>query len=223
MILGIVGFIGSGKGTVASRVVDVYDYVEDSFAASLKDALCAIFGWQRDMIEGKTAESRQWRDKVDTFWAERLGKPDFTPRKAMQWFGTDACRRTFGEAIWVSTVENRFLNRREKRVIISDVRFKDEFNLIQKLGGKVIWVKRKDMPTWYDDALDMQTRIPHLPEPEKVANLIAAFKAKHDNIHESEWDWIGCTPDAVIDNDGTIFDLNEKVDVFMQSYLASHK
>lgn len=52
MILGLTGFIGSGKTTVANLLVERHGYRADSFAASVKDAPATIFGWPRDMLGG---------------------------------------------------------------------------------------------------------------------------------------------------------------------------
>jgi len=43
-LIGIVGFIGSGKDTVAKEFCKL-GCVQDSFAAPLKDVCSAIFGW----------------------------------------------------------------------------------------------------------------------------------------------------------------------------------
>jgi dephospho-CoA kinase len=43
MLLGLVGLIGSGKDTVAERLVSHHGFRRDSFAQSLKDAVSSIF------------------------------------------------------------------------------------------------------------------------------------------------------------------------------------
>ena len=45
MLIGIVGLISSGKGTVADRLVEKHGYLKDSFAKSLKDAVASMFNW----------------------------------------------------------------------------------------------------------------------------------------------------------------------------------
>ena len=65
MLIGIVGLIGSGKDTVAERLVAQHGYRRDSFAKSLKDAVSSMFNWDRESLEGKTDESRQWREQPD--------------------------------------------------------------------------------------------------------------------------------------------------------------
>src|ERR1700682_3461688 len=126
MLIGISGFINSGKSTVAAQLTKEYGFKKDSFATSLKDACALIFDWPRDMIEGDTAESREWRDVVDQWWANRLNIPDFSPRLALQLVGTDALRNHFNEGIWFMTLENRIRKNPEQHIVISDVRFPNE-------------------------------------------------------------------------------------------------
>ena len=74
MLIGICGLIGSGKDTVASRLVKKHGFKRDSFAKSLKDAVGDIFNWDRKLLEGKTKKSREWREQPDKFWSEKMGK-----------------------------------------------------------------------------------------------------------------------------------------------------
>ena len=62
MIVGICGLIGSGKYTIASYLIDEHGFRRMSFAESLKDATAAVFGWDREMLDGVTKSSRQWRE-----------------------------------------------------------------------------------------------------------------------------------------------------------------
>ena len=80
MIIGVCGFIGCGKDTVADYLVNFHEYRRESFADSLKDSVAAVFGWDKIMLEGRTKESREWREQVDKWWAERLDMPTLTPR-----------------------------------------------------------------------------------------------------------------------------------------------
>ncbi len=71
-LIGICGFIGSGKNTVADYISQKYEYQKVSFAAGVKDAVSVLFNWDRKMLEGDTEESRKWRETPDTWWTEAL-------------------------------------------------------------------------------------------------------------------------------------------------------
>ena len=98
MIIAICGLIGSGKDTTADYLVNIHQFRRDSFARTLKDAVAVVFGWDRELLEGRTKESRAWREQVDAWWATRLGIPDLTPRWVLQNWGTEVCNTQRGIA-----------------------------------------------------------------------------------------------------------------------------
>lgn len=200
MIIGLVGFIGSGKGTVGDILVEK-GFRKDSFASPLKDACSIIFGWPRQMLEGDTEISRAWREKEDVYWSEKFGHK-FTPRLALQLMGTEAGRDVFHPDIWVISLLNRS---KGKNVVVTDVRFKNEIEHIQKNNGIIIRVKRGKDPEWYDLALKANS-----------GDQIAIAEFALAGIHRSETDWIGCDFDYVIENDGTVYDLGNKVEDVLQ-------
>ena len=67
MIIGICGLIGAGKDTMADYLVNIHQFRRESFANTLKDAVSAVFGWDRDLLEGRTRHSREWREQVDAW------------------------------------------------------------------------------------------------------------------------------------------------------------
>ena len=145
MIIGVCGLIGSGKDTVADYLVNFHEFRRESFADSLKDSVAAVFGWDRTMLEGRTKESREWREQVDKWWADRLAMPTLTPRWVLQYWGTEVCRKTFHDDIWIASLENK-LRQSKDNIVISDCRFPNEIKTIKQAGGKMILVSRGDLP-----------------------------------------------------------------------------
>ena len=201
-IIGILGFIGSGKGTVARHLVKHHGFKQDSFAASLKDACSAIFGWPRDMIEGESPESRIWRETEDTWWAEQLNIPHFSPRLALQLIGTNTLRDHFNPNLWFLTIQNRIRQSPEQDIVISDVRFPNEINFVRQMGGALMWVNRGPLPTWYDTALSANNG-------HSIAKEI--MMQSYSKVHYSEWAGIGEEVEYRIDNNGTISDLEIQI------------
>jgi hypothetical protein len=201
MIIGLIGFIGAGKGTVGD-ILSECGYTQDSFAKPLKDAVAVIFGWDRQMLEGATPESRAWREQPCEFWSKQFGYT-FTPRLALQLMGTEAGRNVFHQDLWVISLLNRSQG---KNVVVTDVRFKNEVKAIRDANGLVIRVRRGIDPLWYTTAL--------------LANggdREALVRMTEIGIHPSEWDWAGSPIDYIIDNDGTLEDLREKVSSVLQN------
>ena len=194
MIIGVCGLIGSGKDTIADYLVNIHEFRRDSFAATLKDACAAVFGWDRDMLEGRTRSSREWREQADAWWSERLGRT-ITPRWVLQHWGTEVCRQGFHDDIWIASLENK-LRRTRDDVVISDCRFPNEISAIRQQGGHVIRVVRGPDPAWFQQAQS------HLLEG----------SALPDNLpHQSEWAWAATDFDRIIPNDGSLDQLYQQV------------
>ncbi len=204
MIIGITGLISSGKDTIADYLTTYQGFKRISFAASLKDAVAAVFDWDRESLEGTTKASRVWREQKDEWWSNRL-KMDITPRWVLQYWGTDVCRNHFHNDIWVASVEHRLLNSKED-IVITDCRFSNEVAAIKNAGGIAIRVQRGLNPEWYDSAI-AYNRGPN------GNSSWALSKMKLDNmkIHASEYSSVGLKYDHVIENNGTIDSLHEKI------------
>jgi hypothetical protein len=192
MLIGVVGLIGSGKDTVSKRLEEKHGFRRDSFAKSLKDAVSAMFNWDREMLEGNGDDSRQWREQPDEFWSKKFGKT-VTPRWVLQHFGTEVMRQHMHDAIWIDSCLSRYDG---EPTVISDTRFQNELKTIKEHGGEIILVKRGELPT----REQMQER----------------------GAHKSEWDWMGWDFDYVIDNDGTKQELFDKVDDLIVSHKITH-
>jgi hypothetical protein len=199
MIVGLVGFIGSGKDTVAKQF-EVNGFSRDSFAAPLKDTVSSIFGWPREMLEGDTDKSRAFREMKDTWWSSKLEDKGFTPRWALQYIGTEILRDGFNHSIWLHSLENRYMATGRKLTVVSDCRFKNEVGLIKTLGGYVIRVKRGPDPHWYETAKQAAT-----------GDSFAQHSLYEMGIHQSEWDWVNTRWDFTLDNSGSVEDITTQV------------
>lgn len=129
MIIGLAGKKGSGKSTVAAQLVHALpDAQVVAFAEPIKQMLlnlglpyAALYGDQKELpqpiLGGKTA------------------------RHAMQTLGTEWGRQLIDRDIWINAWWSR-IKQIEGYVIVDDVRFSDEAQIIQALDGFVFWVDR---------------------------------------------------------------------------------
>ena len=190
MIIGICGFQSSGKDTIAKLLINEYGFKKLSFATALKDIVAIMFGWSRDKLEGLTKEDREWRESIDTWWADKLQMPQLTPRFVLQYIATDLFRNHFHHEIWITIVEKQL--KQYNNIVISDCRFENEINLLIKYGAKIIKVYR-NLDGWVSKY--------------KLGYNVEEVK----KMHASETEWIRCHCDYEITNNGTIDELYEKI------------
>lgn len=201
--------MGSGKDTIADYLVNFHGYKRESFANSLKDAVSVVFGWDREMLEGRTRQSREWRETKDEWWSNRL-KQDITPRWILQYWGTEVVRKGFHDDMWVASLEHR-LQSSEDDIVITDCRFPNEIKALKNIGATVLRVKRGPEPEWFDAAKSMNKG------PSKnISWAISKHRIEELGIHASETAWVGSKFDATITNDGTLDDLYAQVEQLLK-------
>ncbi len=211
MIIALSGRIGSGKNTVAEYLVKKYDFIEESFAKPVKDCLSAIFQWDRNMLDGLTEHDRKIRESRDEWWEKKLDKKEFSPRKAMTFFGTEIMRDKFNENIWLYSLEKRLLNIKNRNVVITDCRFTNEMEFLKSRNAISILIEKNE-PFWSNVALEA-----------KKGNLNSIEKLTEMNIHLSEWDLIDYNFDYKIKNIGSKNDLLKKVDQIIEEIRTNVK
>lgn len=199
MIIGICGFISAGKDTAADYLVNFHEFRRESFAGTLKDAVAAVFGWDRELLEGRTKQAREWREQVDTWWAERLNMPNLTPRWVLQYWGTEVCRHGFHDDMWIASLENK-LRTSQDHIVISDCRFPNEIEALRAQGGKIIWVQRGPTPHWYEIA-----------EKANRGDSKAREWLGLNGVHASEYSWAGTQFDKIVVNNDSIENLYQQI------------
>jgi hypothetical protein len=210
MIIGLTGFIGSGKDTVANMLCEL-GATQESFASPVKDVCASVFGWDRELLEGDTIESRDFRETPDMFWTRKLGIDNFTPRLALQLIGTDIMRNHFNSDIWISSLEYRLRKNSNNIIVVSDARFQNELNLIKSMGGKVLTVVRDELPEWHDIAVKAN---------KGSVPARHTMNTRYKSVHASEWSWVGFDFDQVLDNTGSLEDLEKQVHSFHSSLVG---
>jgi len=140
-LIAICGPIGSGKDTASNYLVEKHGFTKLSFGGLVKDIVSILFSWNRELLEGDTLESREWRETVDEWWSSELQIFNFTPRMALTMIATDALRNHFHPDIWVKALKRKIME--YEKVVISDCRFLNEAEFIRSMNGKIIKIFRE--------------------------------------------------------------------------------
>lgn len=168
MLVGFTGLKGAGKDTCADYLVNNCGFVKKSFADPLKKACQCLFLFNDAQVYGEIEE----KERPDRRWF------DCTPRKALQYVGTDLLRDHL-DNIMPGLAKNVFVHHfkiwyeaaklanPDIRVVISDVRFANEAEYIKQLGGQVI---RIDRPTISNTDTHQSELSVHAIKPDHVIN-----------------------------------------------------
>lgn len=130
MIIGVSGKIGSGKDTFADILIEyvknryTVTFENKKFAYNLKKILTILTG-----VSMEDVLSREGKLKYLPDW-------DMTIGEMQQKFGTEAIRNNLHKDAWVLSLFGTYSE--DDFWIITDVRFKNEANIIKKKGGIII-------------------------------------------------------------------------------------
>jgi hypothetical protein len=129
-IVGLSGWARSGKDTLAKRLIENHGYTRISFADAMREALYKLNPEiDVDGYDMKLATA------VDLMGWEQLKEVSSGIRGLMQRMGTEVGREMFGEDFWVNLAMNRIPD--GSKIVVADVRFKNEADAIKAAGGQV--------------------------------------------------------------------------------------
>ncbi len=173
-IIAICGAKRSGKDVLAKCLINKYNYEKLSFAEPLKKAVKELFNFN-DIQVGIDEENGNGEEKdiIDDRWG-------ITPRKALQYFGTEIMQYKMNELIPNINREffaNILLSKivENKNYVISDMRFLHESEKIKGLNILIIKVIRPSL-----------------------------IKKRDEHISENEYEQIPCNIEVL--NEGSIED-----------------
>lgn len=133
IVLGLTGFGGAGKSTVADILVKDHGFTRMSFAGPLKQMLHTL-----DPIITKDGQ------RLSDIWALHQGDerhiktwyPEY--QRTLRTLGTD-CVREEEPYFWVRAAERRINSSIEDRLVFDDVRFPNEAALIKRCNWHGLW------------------------------------------------------------------------------------
>jgi hypothetical protein len=185
VILGFTGHIGSGKSTASEYLVNQYDFEKYAFALPIKNVAIAM-GFSHRELYGTQEEKLS----INEYW-------NVSGRTFMQKFGTEIGRAVLPKIIpdmnfgkynspWIRLFEIYVAEKNKDKtvesIVVEDVRFNNEAKVIREHGGYIIRIIRPD-------------------------DHYSIYKN-----HASETEMDGITADFTIINDGSLRQLEDKID-----------
>ena len=187
-IIAICGLKRSGKDTVANYLATkIPNVIHCKIAQPLKDMCENLFNFTASQMETDD------KDVIDTKWG-------ITPRDALKFVGTEMMQYKIqellpdiGRSFWVKQLVDKIKknqsNEENKTVIISDLRFIHEYDMIKR------------------EFKDSQVVIVKIQKNEKLQP-----NQPNKTNHCSELEWQLIKHNILLDNNGTIQDLYKQID-----------
>lgn len=135
MIIGLAGYAQSGKDTVAKYLVENHGYTRIAFADKIREFVYEM----NPLISGNNFRSGQTvKDMVDELGWD-IAKQVTDVRQILQRTGV-AAREVFGKDFWVeAALADTY---KGAKYVITDVRFKNEVEAIERRDGQLVRVIR---------------------------------------------------------------------------------
>ena len=186
-IIAICGAKRCGKDVLAEHLVNKYNYERVAFANPLKIAVKNLFNFDDDQVGIGKDEGTDRKDIVDERWG-------ITPRAALQFFGTEIMQEKIQELLpnmkrnfFANTLKNYIENAEnsgnDKRYVISDLRFIHEHEMLLNMPNISI-----------NDIMVIRVIRP------------SENRAKEQEPHISELEYVDIPYDIIMINNGTIDD-----------------
>jgi len=136
-LIAICGYKRSGKDEIANYISSRYGYKHIKIADKLKKIVQILFDFED--VETSTKE------ETDKGWG-------VSPRQAMQFIGTDVMQYKIqelmpdiGRTFWISDLIKRGIINKTDKIVISDLRFLHEYQILKDYDPLIIRIVRPEI------------------------------------------------------------------------------
>lgn len=137
IVVGISGRAGAGKDSLADELVRNHGFTRVGFADALKESLLVLNPFV-PTDEGRGFE--RLSELVGREGWERAKRNYPEVRRLLQSLGAEAVRDRLGKDMWIHVADREV--QRHDRVVIPDVRYRNETDYVRGYGGIVVSIRR---------------------------------------------------------------------------------
>lgn len=167
MIIAFSGLIKSGKDTASDFLVNEFGYKKIAFADNLKKLCMGVFGLTKYQVHTQSGKVRNFKIPITAtmndvwgicYWLtlkndfkftvielikikkKLVGVKFYNPRQILQHIGCEVLRGCIRDDFHLNVFKNNIDNK--DNIVVPDVRYKNEADLIKSIGGRVIRINR---------------------------------------------------------------------------------
>lgn len=139
-LVGVTGHANAGKDTFSDALVANSGFIKLEFAGKLKEILSDLYDIPLYWFYDRHLKN-----------APHPNLYGISPRNAAQRIGTEGFRNLIGASTWIDYVKRRIANA-DGPVVVSDIRFPDERDMIKEMGGIIVGIPREDIEVYHHES-----------------------------------------------------------------------
>jgi hypothetical protein len=149
MLIGLIAPAGTGKDTAGDYLTEKYGFIKIAFSDAIYAEVAEKYGVDESILKNRTTKESP---------LSALG--GLSPREALQKHGDD--RRACNPEYFIEIAEKNII-KTGGNIVISDVRFRNEANMVKKSGGVIVRI----IPDGFQSVLSENTAR-HISETDVV-------------------------------------------------------
>lgn len=177
-IIAITGEARSGKDTASGYLQKMYGYERFAFADPMKDILCTTLGIDLETLDAFKNNPTTHSVTGDFFYISNISSDlDYTftefstdMRKILQRFGTDSMKKYFGNDVWASLLISRAHLWGCSKVVVSDLRYLNEYEVLQMSCEKLTVIRIHKEGTNKNDTHSSEQELNKIPADYEISN-----------------------------------------------------
>lgn len=218
-LIGLGGALRAGKDAVGDHLVDKHGFQKLGMSDALNEALLVLNPWIISPHYARPLRYQELHDLVG--YVEAKKNPEV--RRLLQVLGTEVGRKMISEDVWVGIAERKIsrLLGSGQSVVITAMRFPNEIEMLDRLGGFSVWVER-----------DAERRVEGLATggvlrtPEKVLTPVSGACVSAESTistHASENSVDKSMFEYFLSNNGSLEELYSKTDALLDDFTHDEK
>lgn len=143
-LIGLGGKLRAGKDAVGDYLEEKHDFVKLGMSDALNEALLKLNPWI-PVPSGMSADVTYLPyAHIHEMYGYVEAKKNPEVRRLLQVLGTEVGREMIDQDVWVKIAEKKILEHwaNGKSVVITAMRFPNEIEMLERLGGFSVWVER---------------------------------------------------------------------------------
>jgi len=189
-LIGFMGQAGSGKDTAADYLVEHYKFVRVAAADTMKEDLCSYLDMDLETLESIKNKELSLIDTTDSHADEMIDYGTLSIRRFLQLYGMDM-RYRMHDNYWLERSISEKISELNSygctKIVISDIRFRNEFNYV-KSQGRVFFIEGRHVLR-DEQARHISESFVNEPNSKNLCNAIIDnsqdFKHLHNQLDEA--------------------------------------